>query len=52
MMMMLWALCADAADWPVGNDPAPWSQLASGVEIQDLEVGTGLVVEPGAAGAE
>jgi FKBP-type peptidyl-prolyl cis-trans isomerase len=48
MMMMLWALCARAADWPTDDASAPWTQLDSGVEIQDLEVGTGLVVEPGA----
>src|SRR5689334_23294230 len=48
MMMMLWALCASAADWPTDDASAPWSQLPSGVEIQDLELGSGLEVLPGA----
>jgi hypothetical protein len=39
---------AGAADWPGTADPAPWSVTASGVQVQDVVVGTGAEVLQGA----
>jgi FKBP-type peptidyl-prolyl cis-trans isomerase len=48
-VLLLLSAPAWAADWPVTTDahPAAWTQIPTGVEIQDLEVGSGLAVELG-----
>lgn len=50
VLLILAALTAPAraAEWPGAPDPAPWSETTIGVEVQDLVVGEGDVVEPGA----
>ena len=44
MLQLLVSLTALAADWPTEDDAAPWTTTATGIEIQDLVVGTGAEV--------
>jgi peptidylprolyl isomerase len=42
------SLSAFAADWPGDDDPAPWTTLPTGVEVQDRKLGDGGEVVLGA----
>lgn len=48
MSILLLLSAALAADWPGPPADAPWTRLETGVEIQDLEAGTGEIVSVGA----
>lgn len=49
MIVLLLAFSAPAAPWPDGRDhPNPWTATPTGLEVQDLVVGTGLEAEAGA----
>lgn len=45
MIGLLLALSTAHASWPTGDDPAPWTAGVGGMQIQDLVVGTGTMVE-------